>query len=165
MDSVAEGIITINEAGLVQSVNVAAERLFGFSEAELVHRDVSLLMPEPERSEHRAYLDSYLRTGVPRMIGIGGEGEGLRRDGTRFPVELSVAEFVSGGQRDFTGVVRDISERRRAEEVNARLAAIIDSSEDAIVGKTLLGEITSWNAAADASSAIRRRKPSARTSG
>ena len=115
-DAAVDGIITINESGLIESVNPAVERLFGYSAAELVGRNVSVLMPDPYRSEHDSYLESYRRTGQRRIIGIGREVRGLRKDGTEFPMDLSVSELRLGGQRMFTGLVRDVTERKRAEE-------------------------------------------------
>lgn len=115
-DTAIDGIITINEVGLIESANPAAERMFGYSRAELVGANVSLLMPNPYRREHGSYLANYLRTGQRKVIGIGREVVGLRKDGTQFPMELSVSELSLGGRRMFTGLVRDISERQRAEE-------------------------------------------------
>jgi PAS domain S-box-containing protein len=115
-DTAVDGIITINEGGIIESVNPAVERLFGYPAGELVGRNVSLLMPEPYRSEHDSYLESYRRTGERKIIGIGREVEGLRRDGTRFPMDLAVSELRLGGARMFTGLVRDVTERKRAED-------------------------------------------------
>lgn len=116
MRSVADGIITIDEFGAVQSVNPAAARLFGYAETELIGANVRTLMPEPHRGKHDEYVANYLRTGVSRIIGMGREVEALRKDRTSFPADLSVTEFWIDGKRHFTGVVRDVSERKRLEE-------------------------------------------------
>jgi PAS domain S-box-containing protein len=115
VDTAVDAIITIDDRGIIDSVNPASERLFGYRRDEMVGRNVSLLMPNPYRAEHDAYLARYLSTGQARIIGIGREVIGLRKDGTLFPLDLSVSEFRVAGRRMFTGVVHDISNRRRLE--------------------------------------------------
>jgi len=110
-----DGIISINERGIIDSVNAAAERLFGYSEADLIGKNVSVLMPEPYSGEHDGYLMNYLRTGQARIIGIGREVVGRRNDGSTFPMELAVSEMRVNERRMFTGLVRDVTERRRLE--------------------------------------------------
>lgn len=133
LETAAEGIITIDERGVVQSVNPAAERIFGYGVAEVVGRNVSMLMPEPDQSAHDGYISNYLRTGKARIIGIGREVEGRRKDGTRFPLELAVSEVVLGNGRLFTGILRDISERKRAEAGLKRLNDELRRHQDALV--------------------------------
>jgi len=116
LDNIVDAIITIDEAGVMQTANTATERFFGYTANELVGRNVSMLMAEPDRSAHDAYVANYLRTGEAKIIGIGRDVRGLRRDGSVFEMDLHVGEFHSAGQRYFTGVVRDISERKRSEE-------------------------------------------------
>lgn len=116
LDTAVDGIITIDEHGVIESVNAATERIFGYSAAELEGRNVKLLMPAPHRDRHDDYIARYLSSGEAKIIGFGREVEGLRKDGTRFPADLAVSEFNVGGRRMFTGMVRDVSDRRRAEE-------------------------------------------------
>src|SRR5215813_2332735 len=116
LESAVAAIITINDRGLIESVNPATERLFGYSAAELLGHNVKMLMPEPYATEHDGYIASYVETGVKRIIGIGREVSGRRKDGTTFPVHLSVSEFEADGQRSFTGMIHDISDRKHVEE-------------------------------------------------
>src|ERR1051325_1117910 len=116
LDTAVEGIITIDERGLVESFNAAAERIFGYPAREIIGRNISVLMPAPYRQEHDSYLANYVRSGHARIIGIGREVTGRRKDGTVFPMDLSVSEGRLEHRRLFTGFVRDISERKRLEK-------------------------------------------------
>lgn len=153
IDSAVDGIIVIDARGRIETFNPAAERLFGYREADVVGRNVNMLMPSPYREEHDRYLWRYLQTGHPKIIGIGREVTGLRRDGTTFPLHLSVGEMTLGEERKFTGIVHDLSERVRLEE---RLRAseehwrsIIESAVDAIVVIDAGGRIEAFNPAAE----------------
>lgn len=115
LDTVPDAMIVIDERGIIQSFSSAAERQFGWTAAEVVGRNVSLLMPDPYRTAHDAYLARYMETGERRIIGIGRVVVGERKDGTTFPMELSVGEMLSGETRYFTGFVRDLTERQAAE--------------------------------------------------
>ena len=117
LESTVDGIVVIDEAGLVQVFNPASERLFGYRADDVIGRNVAMLMPEPDRSQHDSYLDQYLRTGQAKVIGIGREVLGLRSDGTTFPFDLSISEVRLGGRRLFTGVVHDLTDRKRIEAV------------------------------------------------
>ena len=115
LDTTVDGVITIDEAGCIQSFNVAAQRIFGYTESEVVGKNVHILMPPPYRDEHDDYIENYLRTRIPRIIGIGREVTGRRKDGSNFPMDLAVSEVTLGGQTTFTGIIRDITLRRELE--------------------------------------------------
>lgn len=122
VNTAVEGIITIDERGGIESLNPAAELMFGYGADELIGRNVSVLMPPPYRQEHDTYIENYKRTGEAKMIGIGREVLGQRKDGTVFPMDLSVGEVRLANCRLFTGFVRNITERKRAESQLAELA-------------------------------------------
>jgi PAS domain S-box-containing protein len=121
LSNVLDGIISINEDGIVEAFNPAAERIFGFTAEEVIGRNINMLMPEPYQSEHDNYIKDYLRTGQARIIGIGREVHGLRKDGHIFPLDLAVSEANWNGGRKFIGIVRDITERKNAEAALLRL--------------------------------------------
>lgn len=110
-----DGVITIDERGIVESFNPTAERLFGYKAEEVLGRSVNMLMPSPYRETHDAHINRYIETGEKRIIGIGREVIGQRKDGTTFPMELAVGEARLADRRIFTGFVRDITKRRYAE--------------------------------------------------
>jgi PAS domain S-box-containing protein len=116
LESAVTAIITIDDRGRIESVNPATERLFGYSGPELIDHNVKILMPEPYRAEHDGYIANYISTGVKKIIGIGREVSGRRKDGTIFPLHLSVSEFEADGRRYFTGMIHDISDRKHVEE-------------------------------------------------
>ncbi len=116
VETAVDGIITISERGVVESLNPAAERLFGYRRDEVIGRNISMLMPSPYREEHDRYLSNYRATGMPHIIGTGREVVGKRKDGSTFPLELTVSEVKLRDRRVFTGVVRDVTERVRAEQ-------------------------------------------------
>jgi two-component system sensor kinase FixL len=116
LDTAVEGIVTIDERGIIDSVNPAVEKLFGYTAAELIGKNVSILMPAPYRAEHDGYLDNYVRTGKAKVIGIGREVQGQRKDGTIFPMDLSVGEVLLPSGRLFTGIIRDITPRKELEK-------------------------------------------------
>jgi two-component system sensor kinase FixL len=129
-DSAVDTIIIIDAKGIIERCNPSAERLFGYAEAEIFGKNISMLMPSPYREMHDGYLARYLQTGEKRIIGIGREVVGLRKDGTVFPMDLAVAEMYLGERRMFTGIVRDISLRKQAEEQNAKLMQEIRSANE-----------------------------------
>jgi PAS domain S-box-containing protein len=137
LQSAVATIITIDAGGQIQTVNPAAEKMFGYGADELVGRNINMLMPEPYRSQHDTYLAKYLDTGRRQIIGIGREVAGLRKDGTTFPMHLSVGEFTIGGARYFTGTIVDLSAQRAAEQrferEQALFRAIFESLPDPLV--------------------------------
>lgn len=115
LNTVIDGIITIGEDGIILGVNPAVQKIFGYTEEELVGNKVNTLMPEPYRTEHDTYLKNYLTTGVKKIIGLGREVRGRRKDGTEFPLDLAVSEMWVGGKRMFVGILRDISDKKLLE--------------------------------------------------
>jgi two-component system sensor kinase FixL len=117
LKAAVDAIVMIDERGRIELFSQAAERMFGWEAKDVVGRNVSLLMPDPYRAGHDGYLEQYLRTGTPRIIGIGRQAVAVRRDGTHFPVELAVGEIASFGTgRRFVGLIRDTTEKVRAEK-------------------------------------------------
>jgi two-component system, LuxR family, sensor kinase FixL len=115
LDTVPDAMIVIDERGLMLSFSAAAERMFGYSEDEVLGENVSILMPSPDRERHDGYLERYLSTGDRRIIGIGRVLTARHRNGPTFPIELSVGEARIGDDRVFTGFIRDLTERQEAE--------------------------------------------------
>lgn len=125
LDNMVDGIITIDGAGIIGSFNPAAERIFGYTPAEVVGRNVKMLMPNPHRDAHDGYLRNYQATGVARIIGIGREVEGQRRDGSLFPMDLAISEVTRQGQPLYVGMVRDITERKRMERMKSEFVSTV----------------------------------------
>ncbi|MEW5942823.1 MAG: PAS domain S-box protein [Pseudomonadota bacterium] len=130
VETAAEGIIVINEQGVIDRFNPAAERIFGYAAAEMAGKNVSMLMPSPYREAHDGYLARYLETGEKRVIGSGREVTGMRKSGATFPMELAVSELRLADHLLFTGIVRDITERKQAEERQARLVYELESANE-----------------------------------
>lgn len=116
LDHVVDGIITIDDKGIIKSLNRAAEKIFGYSFSEVIDKNISMLMPEPYQSQHNEYLQKYMDTGIANIIGVGREVEGLRKNGTVFPIDLAVSEVYLEDKRFFTGIVRDITERKQHDQ-------------------------------------------------
>jgi len=116
INSAVDGIIVIDSHGSIEAFNPGAERLFGYPAPEVMGRNVNMLMPSPHHEEHDTYLARHLATGVQKIIGTGREVTGLRRDGTTFPLHLSVGKMTLGGEQRFTGILHDLSERVRIEK-------------------------------------------------
>ena len=148
-----DAIIIIDERGTIESLNVAAEKLFGYTPAEMIGQNVKMLMPAPYKAEHDGYLKNYTTTGQKKIIGIGREVVGLRKNGETFPMDLAVSEVRLGDRRLFTGIVRDITERKKQEtqliESEARTRAILAAAVDAIIIIDARGTIESLNAATE----------------
>jgi PAS domain S-box-containing protein len=148
-ETASDAIITIDETSAILFANSAAGKIFGYTKQEMIGQHLTMLMPDYLRRTHLHALDRYIETGHRHITWDGVELPGLHRDGHEFSLEVSFAEFMLGGKRYFTGIMRDITDRKRAEVETARLAAIVESSDDTIIGKTLDGVITSWNDAAE----------------
>ena len=152
IDNVIDGIITIGERGTIESFNPAARRIFGYSDEEVLGQNIKMLMPEPYHSEHDGYLDHYITSGEKKIIGIGREVVGRRKDGSTFPMELAVSEVSINNNRHFVGITRDISERKAFEkqvlEEKKQLSAVIDNVVDGIITIGERGAIESFNPAA-----------------
>jgi two-component system sensor kinase FixL len=153
LNMTVDGIIVIDDRGRIESFNRGAQALFGYPEEEVLGRNVSILMPSPYHEEHDAYLERYLTTGEAKIIGVGREVSGRRRDGTVFPVQLSVREMRIGGERKFTGMLQDLTKRVRLEGAlgasEARWRAIVDSAVDGIVMIDAHGRIEAFNLGAE----------------
>lgn len=153
VETAVDAIVVIDHAGIIRSVNQATERIFGYRAAELTGRNVNVLMPEPYSSQHDGYLANYLRTGTKKIIGIGREVSGRRKDGSVFPMELSVGETGDGTDPMFVGIIRDISERKTGEaalrESELRWRSIIDTVPDAIIVIGAQGTVESFSPAAE----------------
>jgi len=138
MDAAVDAIIIIDEQGVIERFNRAAERMFGYSESEVQGCDVSILMPEPHKSRHGGYLDRYANTGEAAIIGKGREETGLRRDGETFPMQLSVGEIQQPDRRRFVGIIRDMTEIHRAREQVRHLEEQLLHADRLVI----LGELT-----------------------
>ncbi|HTM97010.1 MAG TPA: PAS domain S-box protein [Croceibacterium sp.] len=143
--TVPDAMIVIDEKGIILSFSQAAERLFGYAEAEVAGKNVSILMPQPDRDRHDGYLERYLATGVPRIIGIGRLVTGLRADGSTFPMALSVGEAHAADQRLFTGFIQDLTERRdfeaKLEQLQSELIHVSRLSAMGTLASTLAHEL------------------------
>jgi PAS domain S-box-containing protein len=151
MNTIVDGVISISANGAILDFNPACEKLFGYRADEVLGRNVKMLMPDPFRSEHDGYIQNYKETRQRKVIGIGREVVGLRKDGTTFPMELSVGEIQDGEQRAFVGIIRDITSRARLEQglrdSDAQHRAIIDTAVDGIIIIDLLGTVRLFNPA------------------
>lgn len=125
LDNVVDGIITIDGLGTIRSFNLAATNIFGWSNNEVIGRNIRLLMPEPNRSQHDGYLQNYHQTGVAKVIGQITEVEGQRKDGTVFPMDLAISRSADHGEVIFIGIVRDITERRRLDRLKSEFVSTV----------------------------------------
>ena len=125
IENVVDGIISINIKGTVESFNSAAEKIFGYASDEVIGQNIKMLMPQPYEREHDGYLYNYLSTGNKKIIGSGREVEGLRKDGTTFPLELAVSEVKLDNRRFFIGITRDITERKKIEQMKNEFVSTV----------------------------------------
>ncbi len=131
VDTAADGIITIDQQGIVESFNKAAENIFGYTADEVTGQTVNVLIPSPDSERHDEYIARYLRTGEVKIVGFGREVEGRRKDGTIFPMHLAISEVSLVDSRLFTGIIHDLSVRKRAEEQLRRAKENADSANQA----------------------------------
>lgn len=149
LDTAVDGIITINEWGVIETVNPATETIFGYASNELIGQNVSILMPEPDHSAHDGYLSNFKSTGKANIIGIGRDVEGRRKDGTVFPMYLSVGKSTAGDTVLYTGIIQDISQRKNAEkallESEERARIFLEATSDAVAISKPTGEVVGAN--------------------
>jgi len=153
VDTAVDGVIAIDGHGIVLMFNPACERLFGYGAEEVLGKNVSMLMPEPYRSGHDNYLRNYRESGVRKIIGIGREVLGRKKNGATFPMDLSVGEAFENGQPIFVGVVRDLTERKAAEkalrESAERMRAVVETAVDGVILIDAFGNILMFNPACE----------------
>lgn len=148
LEAAPDAMVIVDDMGTIRLVNAQTEALFGYRREELLGQPVELLIPGRFRAHHVQHRDGYAANRQVRPMGAGLELHGLRRDGTEFPVEISLSPLETADGLLVSAAVRDVSDRRRAEERINELAALVESSQDAILAKTLDGHITYWKAAA-----------------
>jgi two-component system cell cycle sensor histidine kinase/response regulator CckA len=145
LEAAVDGIVIISSQGIIESFNPAAEKIFGYTAGEVIGQNVNILMPQPHRGRHDQYIQSYLQTGQKKIIGIGRETMAQRKDGTTFPTELSISEVKLGTRSIFTGIIRDITDRRlsasalKASEERFRL--LVETMHDGLAVQDAQGHI------------------------
>ena len=149
LEAAPDAIVVTKQDGRIVLVNTQTERLFGYAREELLGQKVELLMPQRVRRRHTKVRAAYLRHPSVRPMGTGLELYGRRKDGSEFPVDVSLSHLQTGGETLVSGFIRDISERKRSEEMASHVASMIQASDDAIIGKSVDGTIVSWNPGAE----------------
>jgi len=149
LEAAPDAVVIVGTEGKIALVNGQAERLFGYARDELIDRPIETLIPESAAAAHAAHRQHYFGNPRARALESGLELRGRRKDGSEFPVEISLSPLQSERGLLVSSAIRDISERRKTDEQRVRLAALVDSSDDAIIGKTLTGIVTSWNGGAE----------------
>lgn len=154
MDNMVDGFVTVDERGIIETFNRAAERMFGYPPEEVIGQNFSLLMAEPHQEGRDDSIRSYLRTGEAEVLGVGREVAGRRKDGSTFPLALALAEIRLDERRMYAGSLRDLTRERAlrsaAQSEHRLKAAIVETSVDAILALDREGRILSWNSGAEA---------------
>ncbi|MDD3762813.1 MAG: PAS domain S-box protein [Nevskiales bacterium] len=149
LEAAPDAMVIIDQGGIIRLANAQTERVFGYHRDALIGKLVEVLIPERLRARHVAHRADYFKAPSVRLMGTGNELLGRRKDGSEFPIEISLSPLQAEEGVWATAAVRDISDRKTERDAAARLAAIVESSNDAILGKDLEGRITSWNNAAE----------------
>jgi PAS domain S-box-containing protein len=149
LEAAPDAIVGVGADGNIALVNAQTERLFGYNRREMLGRPVEMLVPQSARALHPTHRSGYFAAPTPRPMGAGMELAGRRKDGTEFPAEISLSSIETDEGQLVSAAVRDVSDRRRAADTHAQLVSIVQSSNDAIIGKTLEGVVTSWNPGAE----------------
>ncbi|WP_166423571.1 PAS domain-containing sensor histidine kinase [Paraglaciecola sp. 20A4] len=147
VDNTVDGLITIDEVGRVETFNKACEVLFGYRAADVIGHNVKMLMPESYHGEHDGYVKNYHASGTKKIIGNGRQVEGRKKDGTIFPMDLSISEVDIKGRKIYSGIIRDITELQEAQQ---RLAAVLDNTVDGLITIDENGRIEHYNKACEA---------------
>ncbi len=149
LDSAVDGIVIISDKGQIRLFNPAAEKIFGYRQREVIGQNVSILMPEPHRSRHDQYIRSYIVSRKPKVIGVGREAMGQRKDGSTFPIELAISEVTIGDRRYFTGIIKDITERHQSasalKQSEERFRVLVEAMNDGLAVQDGKGEIVYVN--------------------